>query len=70
MTITVEATYENGQLKFKQPLVMADGTPVRVSITPLDEEEDPLAGVIGQCATGRTDGAANHDKYLYGKRRP
>jgi predicted DNA-binding antitoxin AbrB/MazE fold protein len=68
MTITVEATVENGQLKFKDPLVLAEGTPVRVVITPLDEEEDPLAGVIGICKTGRTDGAANHDQYLYGNR--
>ena len=70
MTITVDATYENGQLKFKRPVVLTDGTSVRVTITPLDVEDDPLAGVIGKCATGRTDGAANHDKYLYGKRRP
>jgi predicted DNA-binding antitoxin AbrB/MazE fold protein len=70
MTITVEATWEKGQLQFKQPVALADGTPVRVTITPLGEDEDPLAGVIGQCASGRTDGAANHDKYLYGQRRP
>jgi predicted DNA-binding antitoxin AbrB/MazE fold protein len=65
MTITVEATYENGQLKFKRPLVLADGTPVRVTITPLDEVEDPLAGVIG-IGEGPPDGADNHDHYIYG----
>jgi predicted DNA-binding antitoxin AbrB/MazE fold protein len=70
MTITVEATYENGQLNFKQPVALAEGTPVRVTITSLNEDEDPLTGVIGKIASGRTDGAANHDKYLYGKKRP
>jgi predicted DNA-binding antitoxin AbrB/MazE fold protein len=69
MTITVEATYENGQLKFKEPIVLAEGTPVRVTITPVDEDHDPLAGVIGIC-DGPEDGAENHDKYIYGKIRP
>lgn len=68
MTITVEATYEKGQLKLKEPVSLAEGTPVRVSITPVNDEVDPLAGVIGICKTGRTDGAENHDQYLYGKR--
>ena len=53
MTITVEATFENGQLKLKEPVALAEGTPVRLSITPLAEEQnshhDPLAGVIGIC---------------------
>jgi predicted DNA-binding antitoxin AbrB/MazE fold protein len=38
MTFTVEATFEQGQLKFKEPLLLAEGTPVRVTITPLDED--------------------------------
>jgi hypothetical protein len=38
MTITVEATYENGQLKFKGPVSLAQGTTVRVTITPLDQD--------------------------------
>jgi predicted DNA-binding antitoxin AbrB/MazE fold protein len=82
MTITVDATFENGQLKLKQPVALAEGTAVRVTITPAEESHDPLAGVIGigdsgrdplaelvgRFSSGRTDGAANHDKYLYGKR--
>ena len=68
MTQTVEAVYQDGQLKFKEPVVLAEGTAVRVTITPIDEDEDPLAGLIGICKTGRTDGAENHDKYIYGKR--
>ncbi len=70
MTITVEATYENGTLKLGEPLTLAEGTPVRVTITPVTDEDDPLAGVIGIGDSGRTDGADNHDKYIYGKIRP
>ena len=70
MTLTVEAIYENGVLKPKQPLVLDEGTEVRLTVTPVAEDHDPLAGVIGVCKTGRTDGAENHDRYLYGKRRP
>jgi predicted DNA-binding antitoxin AbrB/MazE fold protein len=70
MTQTVEAVYKNGRLKFKKPIVLAEGTPVRVTITPLNEEADPLAGVIGIGDSGRTDGADQHDRYIYKKRRP
>jgi predicted DNA-binding antitoxin AbrB/MazE fold protein len=70
MSITVDAIYENGQLKFKEPLLLAEGSPVRVTIASLDEEGDPLAAVIGIGDSGRTDGADNHDKYIYGKLRP
>ncbi len=66
MAITVEATYKNGVLKPKKRLKIPEGSKVRVTITPVDEVEDPLAKVIGICKTGRTDGAQNHDKYIYG----
>jgi len=69
MTIVVEAVYENGLLKPKQPLTLAEGTEVRLTVTPAAEPYDPLAGVIG-IGEGRTDGAAKHDKYIYGKIRP
>jgi predicted DNA-binding antitoxin AbrB/MazE fold protein len=68
MTITVEATFESGQLKFKEPVVLAEGTEVRVTITPVDVPRDPFAALVGMFSSGRTDGAENHDKYLYGKR--
>lgn len=67
MTIVVEATFENGLLKPKQPVALAEGAQVRVTISPLDAEDDPLAAVIGSCESGRKDGAAKHDHYLYGK---
>jgi predicted DNA-binding antitoxin AbrB/MazE fold protein len=69
MSITAEATYESGQLRFKQPIALAEGTQVRVVITPLDEDHDPLDAVIG-IGEGPPDGADNHDKYIYGKIRP
>jgi predicted DNA-binding antitoxin AbrB/MazE fold protein len=66
MTLTIEATYENGVLKPRQPLALAEGTAVRVTLTTVDEDYDPLEGVIGIGASGRTDGADNHDHYIYG----
>jgi predicted DNA-binding antitoxin AbrB/MazE fold protein len=70
MTLTLEATYENGQLKFKEPVLLAEGTTVRVTITPLNADDDPLADFVGSLDTGRTDGAERHDEYLSKKRRP
>lgn len=67
MTITVDATFEDGQLKLKEPVVLAEGTPVRVTITPVAPPGDPFAGLVGMFSSGRTDGAENHDKYSYGK---
>lgn len=67
MTLTIEATYKNGVLKPKKRLKIPDGARVRVTITPL-AEEDPFADLIGICHSGRRDGAANHDKYLKRKR--
>jgi predicted DNA-binding antitoxin AbrB/MazE fold protein len=68
MTIVVEATFENGILMPKQPVALSEGTEVRLTIHTVDEDYDPLDAVIGICqGEGATDGAANHDKYLYGK---
>jgi predicted DNA-binding antitoxin AbrB/MazE fold protein len=66
MTITTEATYENGVLKLKQPLSLGEGTEVRLTVTPVGEGHDPLEAVIG-IGDGPADGADNHDKYIYGK---
>jgi predicted DNA-binding antitoxin AbrB/MazE fold protein len=66
MTITVEATYENGILRPNQALTFADGAKVLLTISSVEEDEDPLAGLIGTFSSGRSDGAANHDKYIYG----
>ena len=66
MTITVDATYENGVLKPKQPLALTEGTEVRLAISPLDEDFDPLDAVLG-IGDGPSDAADNHDKYIYGR---
>jgi predicted DNA-binding antitoxin AbrB/MazE fold protein len=67
MTITVEATYENGVLKPKQPLALIEGTEVRLAISLLDEDYDPLEAVIGICTEGPDISlAARHDELLYG----
>ena len=70
MTTNIKATFVNGLLKPKEPLALAEGAEVELTLTTLAEAEagDPLAGFIGAFSSGRTDGAANHDKYLYGDR--
>ncbi|MBI3464713.1 MAG: antitoxin family protein [Planctomycetes bacterium] len=67
MTISVDAVYEHGQLKLKETLLLAEGTPVRVTITPLDENRDPLDDVIGICKDGPDVSLAErHDEILHG----
>jgi predicted DNA-binding antitoxin AbrB/MazE fold protein len=66
----VEAIYENGVFKPKHVLSLAEGSEVRLTLSPIDDDDDPLAAVIGIGDSGRTDGAENHDKYIYGKLRP
>jgi predicted DNA-binding antitoxin AbrB/MazE fold protein len=65
MPITIDATFENGVLKPKQELILPEGADVRLTVSLSDEVRDPLASVIGIC-DGPTDGAANHDRYIYG----
>jgi hypothetical protein len=51
---------ENGHLKLKQPVELAEGTPARVTVTPRNAKyvwKDPLAGVVGIGDSGRTHGA-------------
>ncbi len=80
MTITVQATYENGTLMLEQPLPLNDHEKVQVTIqsatSPLVEPVRPslaeritaLARDLPQdlLAVLPTDGAAQHDHYLYG----
>jgi predicted DNA-binding antitoxin AbrB/MazE fold protein len=70
MTFTIDATWQNGVLKPKQPVSLPDGAEVRVSITLPGEQTDPLANVIG-ISDGPVAGdvADNHDRYLHGSRR-
>jgi predicted DNA-binding antitoxin AbrB/MazE fold protein len=66
MSETIKATYENGVLKPKEPLALKEGTEVDLTLTTPPGEDDPLAGVIGIGNSGRTDGAEQHDHYIYG----
>jgi len=70
MTFTVEAIWQEGVLKLKEPIALPEGAEVRVSITLAGEETDPLADVIGigdGPAVG--DAADRHDHYIYGNLR-
>ncbi|MEX0717289.1 MAG: antitoxin family protein [Planctomycetaceae bacterium] len=71
MTLTVDATWQDGVLKPNEPVRLPDGALVRVSIFLPDDEADPLADVIG-IADGPASGdsADEHDRYIYGERLP
>lgn len=69
MTITIEAVYANGAFQPRQAVPLAEGTQVQLTIHTPSEAEDPFDAVIGTC-DGPPDGAANHDKYLYGEPHP
>ena len=47
MTITVEATYENGTLKVAQPLPLKEHEQVRVTIQPKTNWVDETRGILG-----------------------
>ncbi|MFO7902626.1 MAG: antitoxin family protein [Pirellulaceae bacterium] len=67
MAITVDAIYQNGVLKPVRPLTLVEGSEVRLTISPLDEDYDPLEEVIGICDDGpEVSLAARHDEFLYG----
>ncbi len=46
MTITVEATYENGLLKPAQPLPLKENEKVRITVEPQMGWADRTAGII------------------------
>jgi predicted DNA-binding antitoxin AbrB/MazE fold protein len=63
--ITVDAIFEGGVLRPKQPLDLPEGAEVRVVIR--TETDDPLAPVIGICDEGPDISLAEqHDAILYG----
>jgi predicted DNA-binding antitoxin AbrB/MazE fold protein len=67
MAITVEATYENGVLKPKRPLRLAEGSQVQVTIRAMGQPRHPLDEVIGICDEGpETSLAERHDEIIYG----
>jgi predicted DNA-binding antitoxin AbrB/MazE fold protein len=48
MTVTVEATYQDGSFKSAQPVSLPDGAKVQLTITPMAEKD----GVAAQGMTG------------------
>ena len=67
MTINADAVFQNGQFHLKQPIALADGAVVHLTITPVEEERDPLAEVIGICDDGPPISLAQrHDEFAYG----
>jgi len=70
MSITIEATYENGVLKPKQPLELPKGAEVRLTVLANEDDVDPLDAVIGICKEGPNISLAErHDEFLYGLKR-
>lgn len=67
MTITIDATYEDGVLKPAQPLPLAEHSRVQVAVSLEAMDRDPLDDVIG-IGQGpvKGDGADRHDEHLYG----
>jgi AF2212-like protein len=71
MNTTITATYVNGVLKPTEPLILPEGTEVELTMTtpPMPApmtDDDPLEAVIGIGESGRTNGAEQHDHYIYG----
>jgi predicted DNA-binding antitoxin AbrB/MazE fold protein len=74
MTTTVEAIYEQGVLRLKEPISLAEGAEVKVIVIsrePAAEEPKP-AEVLAAIAALPLEGADNevsgrdHDRLLYG----
>ena len=84
MAFEIEAVFEDGVFKPKHPTTLTEGAEVRLLVREVEsrevdpatdsspsDEDDPLRGLIGICdGEGPTDGAENHDDYLYGKMHP
>ena len=85
MSITIDATYENGVLKPAQPLPLSEHAQVRVTVEEQPSSQGSQAATPGtaepiwerlaklaadapedELAKLPTDGASQHDHYLYG----
>jgi predicted DNA-binding antitoxin AbrB/MazE fold protein len=75
MSITIEAVYANGTFQPRQPLQMAEGTQVELTIHTDKAGRPPIWERIialtadappEELAKAPTDGASQHDHYLYG----
>ena len=76
MTRTIEAIYERGVLRLKEPVALADGTIVEVTITTseLSVENRTPAQILSSIASLPMEGdvqgfsGRDHDKILYGEK--
>lgn len=76
MTKALEAIYEQGVLRLKEPIALEDGAEVEVIVisreaatTEQTEILDDILRLVEECAvdTGLPNLADQHDHYLYGK---
>ena len=54
MTLSVEATYENGTLKLERPLPLREHERVRVTVEPAESLARRTAGMIGWTGDAET----------------
>jgi predicted DNA-binding antitoxin AbrB/MazE fold protein len=68
MSEAVEAIFENGVFRPLQPVELAEGERVKLTVAPADERADDPAADFSNIAvdTGIPDLATNIDHYLYG----
>ena len=66
--ITTNGTVKKGRLVLEGPLDLPDGSRVKVQVNLVNEEDDdPLLWLANNAMDlGLTDGAAEHDHYIYG----
>jgi len=74
MTTTIEAVYERGVLRLKEPVALADGTIVEVTITTSEPPGETPAEILSAIASlpvegdGQPFSGRDHDKILYGEK--
>jgi len=65
--IATKATVRQGKLVLDEPLALADGSCVEVKVMPPKRRKDPLLWLAEHAIdSGISDGAAEHDYYIYG----
>ena len=63
--MTYRGTVKDGRVVLEEGATLADGTPVRVE--PVSPAPDPADNLADEAvATGLSDLAAQHDRYIYG----
>ncbi len=74
MTTTIEAVYEQGILRLKEPLALAEGATVEVTITTREKSSASASAPAGTLAaiaalpiegTGEDFSGRDHDRILY-----